>query len=367
MKTVYSIVGARPNFMKVAPVHRAFQSHAAAVRHIVVHTGQHYDAVMSDAFFKDLEMPEPSYFLNTGSGSHAAQTAKVMVTFEEICIKHPPDLVIVVGDVNSTMAAAVTAAKCRVKIAHIEAGLRSFDRAMPEEINRVVTDAVANYAFITEESGRRNLLNEGWDERRIFFVGNTMIDSLYFALSKVQYTSIRCRLKLTPKRYIVATLHRPTNVDDPNKLHELCEVLLELAEKRDVVIPLHPRTRRNLNHYNLEPMLRKTSRVHLLDPLGYVEFVALLREADFVLTDSGGIQEETTVLGIPCLTMRTTTERPVTCEIGTNQLVSPEAGALRVALARLLEGQRKAAKVPPLWDGHAAERIVATIMEQCLR
>jgi len=367
MKTVYSVVGARPNFMKVAPVHRAFQPHAATVRHVIVHTGQHYDAAMSDAFFKDLEMPEPSFFLNAGSGSHAEQTAKVMVAFEEICIKHPPDLVIVVGDVNSTMAAAVTAAKCRVKVAHVEAGLRSFDRTMPEEINRVVTDAVADYAFITEESGRRNLMKEGWDERRIFFVGNTMIDSLFFALSKVQDAPIRVRLKLTPRCYVVATLHRPTNVDDPDKLHELLEVLLELAEKRDVVIPLHPRTRKNINDYHLEPMLRKASRVHLLDPLGYMEFVALLQEADFVLTDSGGIQEETTMLGVPCLTLRTTTERPVTCEIGTNQLVSPEAGALRVALSGLLEGRRKAAQIPPLWDGHAAERIVATIMEKCLR
>jgi UDP-N-acetylglucosamine 2-epimerase (non-hydrolysing) len=361
---ILSVVGARPNYMKVAPLHRAFARYADRVEHLIVHTGQHYDAEMSDVFFADLEMPQPAVFLGVGSGTHAQQTARIMLAFEPVCMQLRPQLVIVVGDVNSTIACALTAVKMGIPVAHVEAGLRSFDRTMPEEINRVATDAIADYFFVTEPSGVENLRREGALPERIFLVGNTMIDSLLFALPKAKASRLRERLGLRPREYVVVTLHRPSNVDNPEQLRQLLQILGELAEWREVVFPAHPRTRQAIERFGLQ---RLVEPLRLLPPLSYVEFIALVLEADFVLTDSGGIQEETTYLGIPCLTLRTTTERPITCQMGTNQLVPPQPEALRRALAALRNGERKRGQVPPLWDGHAAERIAQIVVQHCLR
>ncbi|MEN3026357.1 MAG: UDP-N-acetylglucosamine 2-epimerase (non-hydrolyzing) [Chlorobiota bacterium] len=361
---VLSVVGARPNYMKVAPLHRAFARYVDVLEHIIVHTGQHYDPELSDVFFADLDLPQPSVFLGVGSGTHAQQTARIMLAFEPLCLELSPDLVIVVGDVNSTLACALTAAKLGIPVAHVEAGLRSFDRSMPEEINRVVTDAVADYFFVTEPSGVENLRRQGAPEERIFLVGNTMIDSLLFALPKAEQSILPENLGLELREYVVVTLHRPSNVDEPQQLQELLLVLNELAQWRTVVFPMHPRTRQAVERFGLQGLLQP---LLVLPPLSYVDFIALVLRADFVMTDSGGIQEETTYLGIPCLTLRTTTERPITCSMGTNQLVPPKADALRAALAALRRGERKQGRVPPLWDGHAAERIAQVVVEHCLR
>ncbi len=363
MKRIISVVGARPNFMKVAPIHRAFEQYSDSVEHLIVHTGQHYDAAMSDAFFRDLNMPEPAVFLGVGSGSHAEQTARVMVEFEKICLNTEPAMVIVVGDVNSTIACTLSAVKTGVPVAHVEAGLRSFDRGMPEEINRVATDAICDYYFVTEQSGLDNLLRENKPESRMFFVGNTMIDSLQYALPRARESSVRESLGLEAGRYVLVTLHRPSNVDDPAQLRRLLELLVGLSKERTVVMPLHPRTRKNIELFGLQQLIADTSALLLLEPQGYVNFLALMIHADFVLTDSGGIQEETTTLGIPCITMRTTTERPVTCQIGTNILVEPDSTLLSAALESMLTQPRKPGVVPPLWDGHAAERIASVIVD----
>ncbi len=361
MKKILSVVGARPNFMKVAPIHRAFARYAASIDHSICHTGQHYDAAMSDAFFNDLEMPAPRYFLGVGSGSHAEQTARVMVEFEKVLLDAQPDLVIVVGDVNSTIACVLTAAKLHIATAHVEAGLRSFDRTMPEEINRMATDAICDYCFVTEQSGLDHLLHDGFPEERTFFVGNTMIDSLHYALDKANQSSIVQDLKLEPKKYVLMTIHRPSNVDDEAQLRMLLELFCELSAERDVVFPVHPRTRKNIQSFGMEELLAKHPRVHLIDPQGYVPFLALMKNADFVMTDSGGIQEETTALGVGCITLRTTTERPVTVELGTNILIHPTALNMRREIDRMLHHTRKVGTVPLLWDGHAADRIAEII------
>lgn len=363
MKKVISVVGARPNFMKVAPIHRAFTAYTNEIEHSIVHTGQHYDAAMSDAFFRDLNMPEPAVFLGVGSASHAEQTARVMVAFEQVCRERQPDMVIVVGDVNSTIACSLSAVKSGIPVAHVEAGLRSFDRSMPEEINRIATDAICDYYFVTEQSGVDNLRREAKPQERVFFVGNTMIDSLHYALPVAQKSTIVQELGLVEKEYAVVTLHRPSNVDNPEQLQSLLDVLCELSHKRQVVLPLHPRTRKNIELFGLQKQLDQEPRILLLEPQGYIQFLALMLDADMVLTDSGGIQEETTALGIPCVTMRTTTERPVTCDIGSNILVEPEADTLRTVLHSILHNPRKPSAVPPLWDGRAAERIASTIIE----
>lgn len=360
---IISVVGARPNYMKVAPLQRAFARYGCWVEHFIVHTGQHYDAEMSEIFFAELELPKPAVFLGVGSGTHAQQTARIMLAFEPVCLEMRPQLVIVVGDVNSTLACALTAVKLGIPVAHVEAGLRSFDRRMPEEINRVATDAIADYFFVTEPSGVENLRREGAAAERIFLVGNPMIDSLVFALPKAQQHPIRERLGVRPAQYVLVTLHRPSNVDHPEQLEALLGVLAELAQWRTVVFPLHPRTQQAIERFGLADYLRHFCA---LPPLGYVEFLALMVEADFVLTDSGGIQEETTYLGIPCLTLRTATERPITCQIGTNRLVPPEPDAVRAALEALRRGERPVGEVPPLWDGHAAERIAQSILRRCL-
>ena len=362
MKKVISVVGARPNYMKIAPVHRAFAPYAGEVQHLVVHTGQHYGESMSDSFFQDLEMPAPTAFLDVGSASHAEQTARIMVRFEKVCLEQNPDLVLVAGDVNSTIACALTSAKCGIRVGHIEGGLRSFDRTMPEEINRIATDAICDYCFVTEQSGLDNLKKEGFPADRAFFVGNTMIDSLHFALPAARSCGILDKLRIEAGSYALVTLHRPSNVDEPGQLRRILEVLAELSGRRTVLVPLHPRTRKNIDAFGLQKTIDSAPGLRVIEPLGYVHFLGLILDADFVLTDSGGIQEETTALGIPCITMRTSTERPVTCEVGTNVLVRPEADRLRGAISDMLEKPRKKGSIPPLWDGHAAERIAEIIV-----
>jgi UDP-N-acetylglucosamine 2-epimerase (non-hydrolysing) len=361
---ILSVVGARPNFMKVAPIHRAFQTphYALLIEHQIVHTGQHYDAAMSDAFFNDLEMPAPAYFLGVGSGSHAEQTAKVMVGFEKVCLEAKPALVLVVGDVNSTIAATLTAKKLDIPVAHVEAGLRSFDRTMPEELNRIATDALCDYAFVTEQSGVDNLLRENFQKAHCYLVGNTMIDSLYFALPKARESAILQTVGVNAQKYVLATLHRPSNVDEPAQLRALVDILTETAREYAVVFPIHPRTRKNIQEFGLSDVLAASPNIHLIEPQGYINFLALMMNAKLVMTDSGGVQEETTALGVPCLTLRTTTERPITCELGTNILVQPETEAIRTALHNALHTSPKLASVPPLWDGKAAERICEILL-----
>ena len=357
MKTAISVVGARPNFMKVAPIHRAFAAYASTWEHCIVHTGQHYDAAMSDSFFADLDMPHPRWFMGVGSGSHAEQTAKIIVGFEKVCLEAKPDCVIVVGDVNSTVACALVSVKLGIPTVHVESGLRSWDRAMPEEINRLATDAIVDEHFITEQSGRDNLLREGVAPERIHFVGNTMIDSLHYALPKAESCDILARLGVSAGGYCLVTMHRPSNVDHPEQLRMLLGVIESVSKDRPVVFPVHPRTRNKMRELGVS----MPSSVHLIDPVRYVEFLALMRSAAVVLTDSGGIQEETTALGVPCITARTTTERPITTELGTNVLVEPSTEAILYAMAEFNAGRHKQGVVPPLWDGHAAERIVALI------
>ncbi len=357
MKRVLSVVGARPNFMKVAPIHRAFAAQPDVWDHRIVHTGQHYDAKMSDAFFRDLDMPHPAWFLGAGGGSHAEQSAKVMVGFERVCIEAEPDYVIVVGDVNSTVACALVSVKMGIRTAHVEAGLRSFDRSMPEEINRLATDAIVDDLFVTEQSGLDHLLGEGVDASRVHFVGNTMIDSMHYARSKALQSPIHELIGLEPGSYCLVTMHRPSNVDDPAQLEMLVSVLGQVAAVMPVVFPVHPRTRKNIEAMALS----MPSGVHVIDPAGYVDFLALMMSARLVLTDSGGIQEETTALGVACITARTTTERPSTTTIGTNVLVAPKRDDIMAAVDRFLGGQHPVGVVPPLWDGHAAERIVERI------
>lgn len=366
MKKIISIVGARPNFMKVAPIDRALKNYNGIAEHIIVHTGQHYDVNMSDAFFKDLKLPQPDYFLGVGSGSHAGQTAKIMVEFEKICIAEKPDLVIVVGDVNSTVACSLTAVKMGIKVAHVEGGLRSFDRAMPEEINRMATDAICDYCFVTEESALRNLKNQGFPNENVFFTGNTMIDSQVFAFDEAKKSGIMKELGLASKEFALVTLHRPSNVDDKEQLVMLLELLDDLSNHRKVVFPIHPRTRKNIIGFGLEKYLDSKPGLIFVEPLNYLDFLALMMRCDFVMTDSGGIQEETTVLNIPCLTLRTTTERPVTIDLGTNILVMPEKQQISEAINNLLFNDRKTGRIPPLWDGKAGERIARIIIDKCL-
>ena len=341
MKKVISVVGARPNFMKVAPIDRSLKKYSDKIQHLIVHTGQHYDKSMSDAFFNDLEMPHPSYFLGVGSGSHAEQTARVMIGFEKVLLDVNPDLVIVVGDVNSTVACALTAVKMQIPVIHIEAGLRSYDRNMPEEINRMATDAICDYCFVTEESGMKNLLHDGFPEEKIFFVGNTMIDTQCWALDKSEKSNILSELNLNPKEFVLITLHRPSNVDDSIILKMFIEIFEKISESRKVVFPVHPRTRKNISLCGFSERVENNPNLIFIDPLGYVDFLTLMKNSDFVITDSGGIQEETTALGIQCLTVRTTTERPITVEIGTNQLIQPEYDLIIEAADKLISGNYK--------------------------
>lgn len=354
---VLNVVGARPNFMKIAPVVKALCR--AGLPQLLVHTGQHYDQRMSRLFFQQLGIPEPDLNLDVGSGSQAQQTAEVMRRFEPVVMERRPDLVVVVGDVNSTLACALVAAKLGVPVAHVEAGLRSFDRSMPEEINRVVTDALSDLLFVTERSGLENLKREGVPDRKVHFVGNVMIDTLLRHRAAAEQNDILRRLELCPgESYALVTLHRPSNVDDPKRLAALLGKLDELARHLVVIFPIHPRTHKNALEAGLHPEL---GHLLLTEPLGYLEFLHLMSHAQVVITDSGGVQEETTVLGVPCLTVRENTERPATIEYGTNRLVGSDPAAMLAAAREVLNGNRPAGRLPELWDGKAAERIVEVL------
>lgn len=359
---IISVVGARPNFMKVAPIHKALQKHKDIITHLICHTGQHYDEKMSDIFFRQLALPKPDFYLGIGGGTHAEQTGKIMIEFEKILVTEKPDLVIVVGDVNSTIACSLTAKKLHIKVAHVEAGLRSFDRNMPEEINRILTDTISDYLFVTEKSGIKNLNNEGINSEKIYFVGNCMIDSLVDLLKTKHSSDIFERLELDSQKYIVVTMHRPSNVDYEQKLRELILLLNSISKNNIVIFPVHPRTKNNLERFGLLNNLNYNLK--LTEPLGYIDFIHLIRKAELILTDSGGIQEESTFLGTQCITLRTTTERPSTVEIGTNQLVGDNfENAEKVALL-ILAGQQKKGTIPELWDGKAAHRIVSVLKNE---
>jgi UDP-N-acetylglucosamine 2-epimerase (non-hydrolysing) len=348
---ILHVVGARPNFMKAAPVLRALAARGA--RQTLVHTGQHYDRNMSDVFFTQLEIPEPDFNLGVGSGSQAQQTAHVMTAFEPVVLEIKPDVVLVYGDVNSTVAATLVCAKLLVRIGHVEAGLRSFDRTMPEEINRMVTDRLADLLFTPSEDGNANLLSEGVPPEKIHLVGNVMIDSLVQLLpaaTKIPRNGL-------PERYALVTLHRPSNVDDSESLRSILAALLEVSERMPVVFPAHPRTRQRIADFGIN-----VDKLYLVEPAPYIEFLALQRGATVVITDSGGIQEETTFLGVPCLTLRSNTERPVTVTMGTNILVGQDRKKLSSELIRIYEGKGKTGTIPPLWDGHTGDRIADILL-----
>jgi UDP-N-acetylglucosamine 2-epimerase (non-hydrolysing) len=351
VRHILHVVGARPNFMKAAPVLRALKARGA--RQTLVHTGQHYDRNMSDVFFTQLAIPEPDWNLGVGSGSHARQTAEVMTAFEPVVLEAKPDVVLVYGDINSTMAAALVCSKLLVRIGHVEAGLRSFDRTMPEEINRVVTDRLSDLLFTPSEDGDLNLKHEGVAPEKIHRVGNVMIDSLVHLLP----AAMRVPRNGLPERYALVTLHRPSNVDDSECLKSILASLLEVSDRMPVVFPVHPRTRQRIADFGID-----VAKLHLVDPSPYIEFLALQRNAAVVITDSGGIQEETTYLGVPCITLRSNTERPVTVTVGTNVLVGQDRQKLRTELMKIYDGKAKAGAIPPLWDGHAGDRIAETLL-----
>ena len=374
------MAGARPNFMKIAPLMAAF-GERPEITPLLVHTGQHYDRVMSDLFFRELGIPEPDINLGVGSASHAVQTAEIMKSFEPIVVEEKPDAVLVVGDVNSTIACGLVAVKLGVKLIHVEAGLRSFDRTMPEEINRLLTDSISDLLFCSEPSGVENLRREGVAEEKIHLVGNVMIDTLLRNRDKAEASTILDTLHLNSGRpYAVVTLHRPSNVDDPVMLGRIMTVLDEISREMPVVFPVHPRTRARLNGVRSlklaflenepDPVAENanfkdlTPGLMLIDPLGYLDFLKLMAHARIVLTDSGGIQEETTILGTPCLTLRENTERPITVEMGTNRLVGSEPERIMRAYREVVGGEMMSGGPPPLWDGQAAQRIAAVICDK---
>jgi UDP-N-acetylglucosamine 2-epimerase (non-hydrolysing) len=359
-KTIHLIAAARPNFMKIAPLYHALKRQNW-VEPVIIHTGQHYDLNMSDAFFQDLRLPEPHIHLGIGSGTHAEQTGGVMIACEKVLMEVNPDLVVVVGDVNSTLATTLAATKLGVKVAHLEAGLRSFDRYMPEEINRVVTDALADLLWTPSPDADENLLREGVPEGKIKRVGNIMIDSLEMLRHRVEQQSVYQEFGLTPGEYGLITLHRPANVDQPDMLAEICHILSRIAEKIPLVFPVHPRTKKRLESFDLLSLLTKVHNLHLLEPLSYIPFMNLVFNCTLAITDSGGIQEETTYLGIPCLTLRPNTERPITVQEGTNRLCRPEE--IETQVDYILTKSIKKGSVPALWDGRTADRVVESIRE----
>ncbi len=365
MLKILNIVGARPNFMKIAPIVREMKRRSDKFQPLIVHTGQHYDAAMSDSFFTDLDIPKPNFHLEIGSASHAVQTAKIMIAFEPVVVAEKPDWVLVVGDVNSTIACALVCAKLGVKVAHVEAGLRSGDLTMPEEINRLLTDRISDLLLTPSTDGDDNLLKEGIAPEKIEFVGNVMIDSLFHSLKMAENSKVREDLNLTEKNYAVVTLHRPSNVDEKETFAGLLDALTEIREKIPVIFPAHPRTKSNIEKFGFAEKIQN-SNIKFIEPLGYLDFLRLYSGAKLVLTDSGGLQEETTALSIPCLTLRENTERPITIEMGTNNLVGTNPQKITRTAFEILDGRNETqnAKIPPLWDGKTAERICKVIIEK---
>ena len=362
-KMIHLVAGARPNFMKIAPIVRALQAHGGMAFKII-HTGQHYDREMNEVFFEELGIPQPDVFMGAGGGTHAQQTAKIMVAFEELCQAERPDCVLVVGDVNSTLACSIVAKKLCIPVAHVEAGLRSGDLAMPEEINRLVTDAITDWFFVTEPSGRDNLLNEGKPASAVHYVGHVMVDNLLFQAEKLTAVDTSgfetAAFKAANPRYGVVTLHRPSNVDDARTMTRIAGALKAISSELPLIFPVHPRTRGNLEKFGID----LGPKVTLVGPRAYMEFLNLWKDAAVVLTDSGGLQEETTALGVPCITIRENTERPVTVDQGTNVLVGTDATRIVEEVGRVLAGHGKQGRRPELWDGLAAERIVGVISDR---
>jgi UDP-N-acetylglucosamine 2-epimerase (non-hydrolysing) len=364
MLKVINVVGARPNFMKVAPIVAAMKRRPEAFQPLVVHTGQHYDAAMSDSFFRDLDLPQPDTHLGVGSGSHAVQTAAVMERFEPVVLQEKPDWVLVVGDVNSTIACALVCVKLGVKVAHVEAGLRSRDRTMPEEINRLLTDQIADLLFTPSPDADENLLAEGIPRERIRFVGNVMIDSLQKNLSVARALPTREQLGLAGTDYALLTLHRPSNVDMRDSFGRILDALEAISARLPIVFPVHPRTKKTIAELGLSERVESIKKLRIVEPLGYLDFLNLSSNARLVLTDSGGIQEETTALGIPCITLRENTERPITVEMGTNVIVGTDTSKIISAATSALNGSTKTTlRQPPLWDGHTSERILDALEE----
>lgn len=361
---IVNVVGARPNFMKIAPLMEEYRKQGG-IEPILVHTGQHYDEKMSDLFFRQLEIPQPDINLGVGSGSQAVQTAEIMKAFEPVCLKYKPDMVLVVGDVNSTIACGLTAVKLGIKLAHVEAGLRSGDRSMPEEINRILTDVISDLLFCTEQSGVDNLLAEGISKEKIYLVGNVMIDTLLKNLKKAQTSNILEELEnkfgIKLSRFALLTLHRPSNVDDMSVFTQIVDALNVISRDLPIIFPIHPRTKKNLLGTVLGECLEKNKNICIIEPLGYLDFLKVMSSAKVVLTDSGGIQEETTALKVPCITLRNNTERPVTVEFGSNQLAGTKTENILSAYRNIADGKMKEMQIPPLWDGRAAERIVAVL------
>jgi len=362
MLKILCVAGARPNFMKIAPIMEAFGAHPGICPKLI-HTGQHYDEKMSDLFFRELGIPTPDVNLGVGSGSHAVQTAEIMKAFEPVCLEHQPNGVLVVGDVNSTIACGLVAVKLGIKLIHVEAGLRSGDRTMPEEINRVLTDAISDWLFCTEPCGVQNLIAEGVPPSKIRLVGNVMIDTLLKNRDKAEKSAILDEMRLTPKRFATITLHRPSNVDDPSVFGGLLDAIEVIQNDMPVVFPIHPRTRKNIDLFGWSERVDKMPGLRLVEPIGYLDFLKLNANAFVVLTDSGGLQEETTVLKVPCITLRENTERPVTCESGSNQLAGVRPAAILAAYQRIKDGQLPEPGIPDLWDGKAAERIADILAE----
>ncbi len=364
MKTIFLVAGARPNFMKIAPIVRALRAHGGLAFQIV-HTGQHYDRDMNEVFFEELGIPAPDVFMGAGGGSHAEQTAKIMVAFEELCQTRRPDAVLVVGDVNSTLACSVVAKKLHIPVAHVEAGLRSGDRSMPEEINRLVTDSISDWFFVTEPSGVAHLQREGHPDSAIHYVGHVMVDNVLYQAAKLanadtagfETSAWKAAHTRGGGRYGVVTLHRPSNVDDAEMMARIGGALVEISADLPLIFPVHPRTRANLEKFGVT----LGPRVRLVAPQPYMAFLNLWKDAAVVLTDSGGLQEETTALGVPCITIRENTERPVTVDEGTNVLAGTDPAAIVAAAAQVLRGEAKQGRRPQLWDGKAAERIVAVL------
>jgi UDP-N-acetylglucosamine 2-epimerase (non-hydrolysing) len=355
------IGGARPNFVKIAPLYRSLSS-IDSITPVIVHTGQHYHSGLSKVFFEQLSIPEPHKNLEVGSGSQAWQTGQIMITFEEYVLETGPDMVVVVGDVNSTVACSLVAKKLLIPVAHVEAGLRSFDRSMPEEINRIVTDSVADLLFTTCEAANDNLLNEGIREERIHFVGNVMIDTLEVFRDRVEHSGILEELDLKGGSFCLLTLHRPSNVDNRETFSAILSAIEEIQQRLPVVYPVHPRSRKNLEELGLISKIESMPNLRLTDPIGYIDFLKLESEAQLVLTDSGGVQEETTVFNVPCLTLRENTERPITITEGTNILTGMSRDRIVEEALKILGGERKQGSVPALWDGQAAERIAQVVL-----